>query len=219
MTDRLLLLLLTAGCLIFGAIIFTEIEPAETGQVAISKAATQPDTGAPIRRQQNPRIDEVVATALARPLFSSTRRPPQSASLEASTDTDLADTRLTGIVTDPDHRIAIFVVTGGDKPLRLAEGESISGWRIESITAREVSLNGPNGAKTLQPKFDPNLVPPPAQPSTGNAGGRVPTPAAIAAAARLPVPPAAANVGQPRPAAPINLPATPPRPPRLRQQR
>jgi len=219
MTDRLLLLLLTAGCLVFGAIIFIEFGPADTGQVEIVKAAARPDIVPPMRRQQNPRIDELVATALARPLFSSTRRPPQSASPDASTDSDLADTRLTGIVTDTDHRIAIFVVSGGEKPLKAVEGESISGWRIESITAREVSLNGPNGTKTLQPKFDPNLAPPPAQPPTGNAGGRVPTPAAVAAGARLPVPPAAAGVVQPRPGVPINAPVTPPRAPRLRQQR
>ncbi len=37
----------------------------------------------------------------------------------------------------------------------------MSGWRVERINPREVSLSGPSGTKTLQPKFDPNLTPPP----------------------------------------------------------
>ena len=127
------------------------------------------DAASPTTRRQNPRPEELVATALARPLFSSTRRPPQDASGGAAADSDLSDARLTGIVTTPRHRIAIFAVSG-DKPLKVAEGDAVSGWRIESITPREVSLSGPSGTKTLQPKLDPNLVPPPGQPPIGQPG-------------------------------------------------
>jgi general secretion pathway protein N len=212
MIDRLLLFLLAAGCLLFGSIILIELEPAGADEAAIAQVATRPDAIPSIRRQQYARPDELVAATLARPLFSSTRRPPQSASAEAATDSDLADTRLTGIITEPGRRLAIFAVNG-DKPLKLAEGEAVSGWRIESITPREVSLSGPSGTKTLQPKFDPNLAPASGQALIGNAGGRVPA----AAAARLPAVPAA--TGQTRPGVPINAPAAPPRPPRARQQR
>ena len=96
--------------------------------------------------------------ALARPLFSSTRRPPQSAPDDSTTGSDLADMRLTGIVTEPERSIAIFAVNGG-KPLRLTEGETVNGWQVENITPREVALRGPGGTKTLEPKLDPNLVP------------------------------------------------------------
>jgi general secretion pathway protein N len=227
MIERLALLLLIGGCLMFGAIIFIELEPAGTEDAAVAKVAARPDTAPTMRLQQNPRIDELLAATLARPLFSSTRRPPQSASTEAATDSDLADTRLAGIVTEPGRRTAIFAVNG-DKPLRVAEGEAVSGWRIESITPREVSLSGPSGTKTLQPKMDPNLAPPPGQPPTGNAGGRIPTPPAAAAGPRPPaagagprppIPPVAAGVGQPNPAVPVGTPGAPPRPARLRQQR
>ena len=224
MIERLALLLLLGGCLIFGAILLVELEPAGTEDAAGAKVAARPDTPPTIRRPQNPRIDELLAATLARPLFSSTRRPPQSASNEAATDSDLADTRLTGIVTEPGRRTAIFAVNG-DKPLRVAEGEAVSGWRIESITPREVSLSGPSGTKTLQPKMDPNLAPPPGQLPTGNAGGRIPTPPAAGAGPRPPAagagsrppsPPAVAGVGQPNRA---GTPGEPPRPARLRQQR
>jgi general secretion pathway protein N len=228
MIERLALLLLLGGCLIFGAILLVELEPAGTEDAAGAKVAARPDTPPTIRRRQNPRIDELLAATLARPLFSSTRRPPQSASNEAATDSDLADTRLTGIVTEPGRRTAIFAVNG-DKPLKVAEGEAVSGWRIESITPREVSLSGPSGTKTLQPKMDPNLAPPPGQPATGSAGGRPPNPAA-GAGGRPPTPPAAgagprppvptvAGVGPPNRAVPISTPGEPPRPARLRQQR
>jgi hypothetical protein len=52
-----------------------------------------------------------------------------------------------------EHHLAIFAVNGAAKPLRLTEGEDVSGWRIESITPHEVSLSGPGGTKTLQPKL------------------------------------------------------------------
>jgi general secretion pathway protein N len=224
MIERLALLLLIGGCLMFGAIIIVELEAAGTEDAAVAKVAARPDTAPTMRLQQNPRIDELLAATLARPLFSSTRRPPQSASTEAATDSDLADTRLAGIVTEPGRRTAIFAVNG-DKPLRVAEGEAVSGWRIENITPREVSLSGPSGTKTLQPKMDPNLAPPPGQPPTGNAGGRIPTPPAAGAGPRPPAagagprppsPPAVAGVGQPNRA---GTPGEPSRPARLRQQR
>ena len=217
MNSRLVLLLLVAGCLVFGSIVVIELQSAGPRDEVLAEAASRTDIAPAARRQQNPRVEELLTAILARPLFSSTRRPPQTASGDAAKDSDLADTRLTGIVTDPRRRIAIFAITG-DKPLRVGEGEAISGWRIESITPREVSLSGPTGTKTLQPKMDPNLTPPPGQPLTASAGGR-PTAPSTAAAARPPVPAVAPGVVQPSSAVPINNPGALPRPPRLRQQR
>src|SRR5262249_42362857 len=150
-------------------------------------------------------LDDLLAEALSRPLFSSTRRPPQTAASDSVVNSDLADTRLTGIVTEPGHQVAIFAVNGA-KPLRLTEGEAISGWRIESITPRDVSLSGPGGTKPLEPKLDPTL----AQPPPG------PTPAPTAGA-RVPPPPTAAQPAPPttlrRPGAPQGVgPGRPPLP-------
>ena len=215
MMDRLVLLLLLGGCLLFGAILILELAPAGAEDEVVAQAGRS-DTARPTTRRQNPRPEELVATALARPLFSSTRRPPQDAPSGAAAD-DLTDARLTGIVTTPGHRIAIFAVSG-DKPLKVAEGDAVSGWRIESITPREVSLSGPSGTKTLQPKLDPSLAPPPGQPPIGQPGGRVP-PAPAAGRPRVPVPGAAPAVAPPPQALPVNTPGALPRPARLRQQR
>ncbi len=215
MIERLVLLLLAGGCLLFGAIVIMELAPAGAEDEVVAEAA-QSDTASPTTRRQNPRPEELVATALARPLFSSTRRPPQDAGSGAAADSDL-DARLTGIVTTPGRRIAIFAVSG-DKPLKVAEGDAVSGWRIESITPREVSLSGPSGTKTLQPKLDPNLAPPPGQPPIGQPGGRGPIPP-IAGRPRMPVPGVPPAVAQPRPGIPVAPPGTLPRAARLRQQR
>jgi hypothetical protein len=212
MMHRLILLLLIVGCLLFAAILFIELKPAGAEDAVIAQATARPDSASVIHRQQSPRLEELVAASLARPLFSNTRRPPQSTSTGDAADTDLADKRLTGIVTTPVRRIAIFAVTG-DKPLMVAEGEDVNGWRIESITPREISLSGPGGAKTLQPKLDPNLAPPPGQPPIGPGAPNLPP------GARPPGPAAAAAGRAPNPVVPVNVPGVPPRPPRLRQQR
>ena len=213
--DRLVLLLLLGGCLLFGAILIVELVPAGAEDEVVAQAGRS-DTARPTTRRQNPRPEELVATALARPLFSSTRRPPQDAPSGAAAD-DLTDARLTGIVTTPGRRIAIFAVSG-DKPLKVAEGDAVSGWRIESITPREVSLSGPSGTKNLQPKLDPSLAPPPGQPPIGQPGGRPPTPPPPGRP-RVPVPGAAPAVAQPLPGVPVVPPGALPRAARLRQQR
>jgi len=197
MIDRLLTYLLIAGSLAFGAIFFVELDSAGTDGGALAVVSPRSDVAPAALRQPGTRLEELLATTLARPLFSSTRRPPQAAANDDPTGPDLADTRLTGILTEPGHNIAIFAVTGA-KTLTLTEGETVSGWRIENITPREVSLSGPTGTKSLQPKLDPNLVPPPA----------------VNPAARPPVQPAAAPAAAlPRPGAP-GVPTTPPPRPR-----
>jgi hypothetical protein len=89
--------------------------------------------------------------------------------------------RLTGIVIEPDRRLAIFAIPGA-KPLVLAEGELINEWRVESVAPNQVSLIGAAGLTILEPKFDPTLVRPKAvtpanaiPPQAAPAGNR-PTP-------------------------------------------
>ncbi len=206
MISRLAIYLLLAGCLVFGAIVFIELLPAATDEPARSELPRRLDMPPAVRRQQSAHLEELLATVLGRPLFSTSRRPPQTAANDGGGTSDLADTRLTGIVTEPGRSIAIFAVNGA-KPLRLTEGEAVSGWRIESITPREVALSGPGGAKTLAPKIDPSL----AAPSPG------PAPAA-AAAVRQPVPPSPAAAPPARPGVPPGRGRTLPRPARIDRQ-
>lgn len=161
MIDRLALIILLAGCGLFAAILAVEITASPAAQTEIA-ARRSPPRAEPLpptaKAERVPRSDAMVAEILARPLFSATRRPPPKNDTPIG-DSGLADTRLAGIVTTPGHRFAIFAPNGA-KLLVVNEGDTISGWHIEKITPREVSLTGPTGTKTLQPKIDPNLVPP-----------------------------------------------------------
>jgi hypothetical protein len=163
MTDRLVLPLLLAGCIGFGAILLFEIKRPARTEVAATVPVERADPVANLRALPTAPAAPPIATILARPLFTPSRRPPQSnAGNEA--DSGLGDARLAGIVVAPGHRFAIFAPSGA-KPLMVTEGETISGWRVDSISPTEVSLSGPDGTKTVQPKFDPNLAPAPETPS------------------------------------------------------
>jgi hypothetical protein len=197
MIDRLALILLFAGSMLFGAIFAAELTarpaPAEIA-VAADSAPVHGNTPPPsVASVANVRPDSMVAEILARPLFSATRRPPPKSDSPTG-DSGLSDTRLTGIVTEPGYRFAIFAPNGA-KALMVHEGDTVSGWRVENITPTEVSLTGPEGTKTLQPKNDPNLV-------------RTSPPAAAPPA---PLPPrAAAAATPPRPGFPAPFPNRPP---------
>lgn len=198
MIDRLALILLIAGCVLLTVIVAAEIRAPARPEAQPSAAPTAPDPAPiPLRRDAAGRYQELLTTALARPLFSSTRRPPPQGGTDAAADTGLADTRLTGIVTEPGHRIAIFAPAGA-KALIVTEGESVSGWRVDTITPTDVSLTGPSGTKTLQPKIDPNLVPPAGPPTAAPANAPAPPPVA-AVGPRPGLPPAMFNRPPPRP--------------------
>lgn len=202
MIDRVLVLSL-AGSTLFGALLLLEWDsgqPSTESPVVI--ASPRPAETTP-RRIQDPHVDELVATTLSRPLFSSTRRPRDRAVASQAGDPEF-QLRLSGIVIEPERRIAIFAKTGA-KPLVRSEGETLDEWRLDSITPREVTLTGPTGSTTLEPKTDPNITrPAPPQPQAQ------PQAQAQAQAGRpavnLPRPPVVAG----RPGAPAPV-AVPPR--------
>jgi hypothetical protein len=197
MMDRLVVYLLIAGCLLFAGIIVVELK---TGAADAPVAEVPVRTEAALATMQPvPRVDldDLLRVTLARPLFSPTRRPPQTTG-NSPADAGLTDTRLTGIVTEPDRRLAIFTVAGA-KPVALTEGEIVSGWRIDSISPGEVFVSGPSGAKTLQPSADRNAAAQPRPPTAGRtpergAGVAPPRPGPAPVAARPP--PATPSRGQ-----------------------
>jgi hypothetical protein len=96
---------------------------------------------------------------LADPPLRLSLRSPEASSAADDTDSSLRDLRLTGVVIEPDRRIAIFAVSGS-KALALSEGEALKDWRLDSILPEKVLLSGPAGTITLEPKPDPNLIRP-----------------------------------------------------------
>lgn len=209
MIDRALLPLL-AGCAIFGTVILLEINATDSHEPEIAPPAPRAEMARQPRKPLLP-LDEMAATAAARPLFSPNRRPAEKTSPISSGEPELNDVRLTGIVVEADRHMAIFAVAGS-KSLVRSEGESVKEWRLESISPYEVSLSGPGGSRTLAPKTDPNLVRPMpkvvAQPAVAaNQVAKAGQPAAVAQPVpgrpaipvASPVQPAPAAAAQPRP--------------------
>ncbi len=167
-------MLLAGGCVLFGALILGELYGGigtDSGKPGATRAAPiEEPRVVPLTRPA--RLDDLLATSLTRPLFSPTRRPPETGN-DGPNAGGIADKRLTGIVITPDRQLAIFAVNGA-KPLMLSEGESVDGWRVETIAPQEVSLISPNGTQTLRPKPDPNAVRQVRFHPPGNAAARPP---------------------------------------------
>ena len=207
MSDRILLLLL-AGCAVFGGAIVTELNVEDTGS-GDPPVVRQADARTPPRVQW-PRAEEAATAILARPLFSPTRQPPARDGIGAPTDAGLGDVRLTGIIIEPERRLAIFAIPGA-KPISRSEGGTVNDWRVESIAPDAVALTGPTGSTTLRPKADATLVrrmpaPPPPRPAA------MPGPAAALPVAPRPAAPGAgpAAAQTRRPAVAVTPPAAAP---------
>jgi hypothetical protein len=153
MMDRGVIALLT-GSVVLGIVLVVELGDT-VDPPAIMPAPAPTEAPAPIA--QTPQVGELIHTALARPLFSATRSPPNRPTGDSAAAPELPSLRLTGIVIEPDRRLAIFAVPRG-KPLARMEGETINEWRLESVGPSQVALSGPTGTTILEPKSDPNLV-------------------------------------------------------------
>lgn len=181
MNERAVLSLLAFGCAAFAVAVFLELTAAPAGPAGFAPPFRRPEAPAATPAPPAPQLAQLVATTLARPLFSPTRRPPPRDG--GAGGEGINHMRLTGIVTGPGERLAIFAVAGA-KPLMVEQGEEVSGWRIDAITPSAVSVSGPGGAARLRPKPDKSLVrtapPAPAAPAP---------PARFAGPARMPTMP------------------------------
>jgi hypothetical protein len=108
MSDRRVIYCALAGWVFFGLIIFVELSA--TNEPAITEVPARGDIVAATHREQRARVDEQLTTARDRPLFSATRRPSQQAEGDTATGSELT-ARLTGIVVEPDRRLAILAAT------------------------------------------------------------------------------------------------------------
>jgi hypothetical protein len=216
MIDRVAVLFL-AGSALLGVVLLGELNAEDPGVQAAATPAPAPAQTHSVQRPQSPRMDELLGATLSRPLFSATRRPSERAAPDRPADPELANVRLTGIVIERDRHTAIFAVQGA-KPLVRSEGETVNDWHLDSIAPREVTVTGPAGTTTLEPKADPTLVRPaaPAQAapvaSASRPGPAPVQPAAAGARALFPTPPLA----QPKAgsAPPVRVPNVPPNPTR-----
>jgi hypothetical protein len=151
----------------------------------------------------------LVPIILARPLFSTDRRPKAAPSTGGEPTDELP--RLAGIMIDGPQKHAIFQPSGDAKPITAVVGDQVAGWRVQQITVASVTLDGPGGTRTLEPKADPSLVPPaapsapvaPVVPNPGQVTPRQYLPGGMQLPPGVPNPFAGQGVPQPgRPVAP-----------------
>jgi hypothetical protein len=150
MTARLLSLFLLSGCAALGGLLFDEFAT-DVDQTAPATEVSPPSSSAGAPRTYAAPIEEQLETVLARPLFSPTRRAPDTPAANLTAELGLERLRLAGIVTAPGRRLAIFADTDG-KPMAVAEGQRVKGWQIESITPRLVSISAAGGMMSLHPQ-------------------------------------------------------------------
>jgi general secretion pathway protein N len=116
--------------------------------------AAPPRAAAPVRPQTPqqpaedsddlmPSLDDLSATR-ERPLFSSTRRPPEVAAPEAApvTEAKSLSFELVGIVTGPDASVAILRNTESKEETRVARGEKYGNWTIDEVGDRFIIMSG-----------------------------------------------------------------------------
>jgi hypothetical protein len=147
---------------VLSMVLALEAMPSRTWRLPAADAAV----GSPLRvslgqetasaeAQAKARADSV-EMILARPVFSPSRRPEakpsEAAVAEAPAPPAVPLPRLTGVVTSPSERLALFASSGG-KVMELVEGESIGNYVVRSISPSEVILSGPDGERMLRPSL------------------------------------------------------------------
>jgi hypothetical protein len=214
MIDRVLLALL-GGSILCGALVVAELRQGGGSASALApRAATEAKIPA-ANRPKSPPSGDLVAASLARPLFSSTRRPAAHANTAPPAGPDTAKLRLTGIVMEADRHVAIFAAEGR-RPFVRAEGETINQWYLDQILPQQVVLSGPDGSLTMEMRGDPALTRSATQtPRMERAGNASPKPApnateATAAARPAPPAPVQSQENVPRGSSPAAV--APPRP-------
>lgn len=142
--------LLGAGAIFAGAIGWELSGSPDMASPVVTSSPTVNVPASPVPPERD-QTREWIATVLARPLFSPTRRPPAESREASSTVSGLP--RLAGIIVGPSGRSAIFA--GEPRPVVVPEGGRINGYIVSSIDAAEVKVAGPEGLLTIHPSFQP----------------------------------------------------------------
>ena len=115
------------------------------------RRATLPDRPAALPVSVD-NADQSVAKILARPLFSSSRRPSAPAAANASAPA--APARLSGILVSAHDKVAIFAGSGENKPIVAHVGSQVGEDVVQSIDLERVTMHGPDGEKILRPSYE-----------------------------------------------------------------
>ena len=161
-TQPLLVLLAICGCLLvallgleYHSAVKRELRLASSsslvapGGAPVGLPAAGPAVPSPLQPGAD-RVGEWTRTALARPLFSASRRPA------AVAVSGPQEPRLAGIVLSPSGNTAIFAGDNDARGTVAGVGQQAGSWHVLAIAADGVRVVGPNGLRTLRPSRDPS---------------------------------------------------------------
>lgn len=169
MSRPVLTLLLGAAAALAG-IIALEITDRSGDDDAVVPAPLRQPAPAPQPAAARP-ADQAASwagVALARPLFSPTRRPAAQAEAPvAATPARLP--RVAGILISPGDKSVIFAGGAGGKPVVAREGGRVGAYQVQSIEVGRVTVVGPEGVRVLSASFD--AAAPARSPAAADQGG------------------------------------------------
>lgn len=136
---RLLLLLMAGAGLVMACIVYAEIRARPVIQrVALIEQAGEIRVPPLPKPRTAMSAKENFAVIVERPLFSPSRRPPAASA--AATLTPPPDFSLFGIVISAGDPFALVKPDAGGDPVRVSEGESMSGWTVARIEADRIVI-------------------------------------------------------------------------------
>ena len=131
---------------------------ARTDDAAPPLPAETPDRprGGPAEARQD-HTEAQVAVTLARPLFSSTRRPPREVNAEVAPGEPTPPPRLAGVLVSRAGRRAIFApAEASGKAMTAGEGDHVGAFVVGAITVGAVTMLVPDGGtRVVHPAPDP----------------------------------------------------------------
>ena len=97
---------------------------------------------------------EAFAGALARPIFSQTRRPPVDDVVAVIEPDPTLDVSLRGVILSGEERIALIIPAGGTEIVRLKENEQFEGWTLIAVEPDQVVFRRDVEELTVELSFD-----------------------------------------------------------------
>ncbi len=145
------ILALSALAALLAALVVREVTseasiPDPAPQVAAAPAASR------VAGPPGPSADQVAAL-LARPLFSPGRRPAAESRPPEAAARAVSLPRLAGIMVTAGTRQAIFAPDAAGKAVVVGEGDTVGGFRVQSIHEGEVTLQDGATLRSVQPRY------------------------------------------------------------------
>jgi hypothetical protein len=172
-------LLLVALCMVLAIVLAGVIETPTLPSAASAPEAEAGGDGATAERPFELEPLSSYAAIIERPLFSRSRRPQppeRSVAADARAGNGGAPFLLSGVIVAGPTRVAFLQPRSQPKTLRVLEGETVEGWKIEKILPQRVVIGNGDAREelSLQDRIAP--APPPADGRLQQRPGRRPPP-------------------------------------------